>query len=99
MKPAKSYRVWRYSGSGSLRLCAHTVDQQQLTRYHRGGLTMRSVSNMWAVILAGGDGSRLREITTTEAGEVIPKQFCSLRRRTCLLEDALERAQAVAIPQ
>jgi mannose-1-phosphate guanylyltransferase len=60
---------------------------------------MRSVSNTWAVVLAGGDGSRLREITTTAAGEVIPKQFCSLQRETCLLEDAIGRAHAVALPQ
>jgi mannose-1-phosphate guanylyltransferase len=60
---------------------------------------MRSVSNTWAVVLAGGDGSRLREISTTDAGEVIPKQFCSLLRETCLLEDAIKRAQAVAISQ
>jgi mannose-1-phosphate guanylyltransferase len=59
---------------------------------------MRSVSNTWAVVLAGGDGSRLRDITTTEAGEVIPKQFCSLQRDTCLLEDAIMRAEAVAMP-
>ena len=60
---------------------------------------MRRVTNTWAVVLAGGDGSRLREITTTAAGEVIPKQFCSLQRQTCLLEDAIERAHAVALPQ
>jgi mannose-1-phosphate guanylyltransferase len=60
---------------------------------------MRSVSDTWAVVLAGGDGSRLREITTTMAGEVIPKQFCSLQRETCLLEDAIGRAHAVALPQ
>jgi mannose-1-phosphate guanylyltransferase len=59
---------------------------------------MRSVSNTWAVVLAGGDGSRLRDITTTETGEVIPKQFCSLQRNTCLLEDAIVRAEAVAMP-
>jgi mannose-1-phosphate guanylyltransferase len=58
---------------------------------------MRSVSNTWAVVLAGGDGNRLREITTTAVGEVIPKQFCSLQRETCLLEDAIKRAQAVAL--
>jgi mannose-1-phosphate guanylyltransferase len=60
---------------------------------------MRSVSNTWAVVLAAGDGNRLRKLTTTAAGEVIPKQFCSLQRDTCLLEDAIERAQAVALSQ
>jgi mannose-1-phosphate guanylyltransferase len=60
---------------------------------------MRSASHTWAVVLAGGDGGRLREITTTAAGEVVPKQFCSLLRETCLLEDAIKRAQAVAISQ
>ena len=60
---------------------------------------MRKVSSTWAVVLAGGDGSRLREITTTAAGEVVPKQFCSLLRKSCLLEDANRRAQAVASPQ
>jgi mannose-1-phosphate guanylyltransferase len=60
---------------------------------------MRSGANTWAVVLAGGEGSRLRELTTTAAGEVIPKQFCSLQRHSCLLEDAIKRAQAVAISQ
>jgi mannose-1-phosphate guanylyltransferase len=60
---------------------------------------MRSVSNTWAVVLAGGDGIRLREITTTAVGEVVPKQFCSLQRETCLLEDAIKRAAAVTMPQ
>jgi mannose-1-phosphate guanylyltransferase len=60
---------------------------------------MRSVSNTWAVVLAGGEGSRLKELTTTAAGETIPKQFCSMRRDTCLLEDALKRAEAVALSQ
>jgi mannose-1-phosphate guanylyltransferase len=60
---------------------------------------MRNVSNTWAVVLAAGEGTRLREITTTEAGEIVPKQFCSLQRETCLLEDAISRAQAVAMPQ
>jgi hypothetical protein len=37
----------------------------------QGRAQMRSASNMWAVVLVGGDGSRLRDITTTAAGEVI----------------------------
>jgi mannose-1-phosphate guanylyltransferase len=60
---------------------------------------MRSVSNTWAVVLAGGDGNRLRDITTASTGEVVPKQYCSLQRETCLLEDAIKRAHAVAAPQ
>jgi len=34
--------------------------------------------NTWAIVLAGGDGSRLRSLTTTALG-VVPKQFRSLR--------------------
>jgi hypothetical protein len=60
---------------------------------------MRNVASTWAVVLAGGDGSRLREITRTAAREAVPKQFCSLLRKTCLLEDAIRRAQAVASVQ
>jgi mannose-1-phosphate guanylyltransferase len=51
------------------------------------------------VILAGGDGLRLRELTTTAEGESIPKQYCSLLRKACLLEDAIARARAIALPQ
>jgi mannose-1-phosphate guanylyltransferase len=60
---------------------------------------MRSISNTWAVVLADGDGSRLQELTTIAVGETIPKQFCSLQRDTCLLEDAVNRAEAVAPAQ
>jgi mannose-1-phosphate guanylyltransferase len=56
---------------------------------------MRRVADTWAVVLAGGNGSRLARLTTRQ-GEIIPKQFCSLGRKHCLLEDTLERARAVA---
>jgi len=50
----------------------------------------------WAVVLAGGDGGRLRALTTTASGVAVPKQFCSLRGGASLLEEALQRAAAVA---
>ena len=51
----------------------------------------------WACpALAGGDGSRLRHLTTTAEGVTVPKQFCSLRGGPSLLREALERAKLVA---
>jgi mannose-1-phosphate guanylyltransferase len=52
--------------------------------------------DVWAVVLAGGDGSRLRQLTTTDAGEAVPKQYCTINRERCLLQDSLRRAVAVA---
>jgi mannose-1-phosphate guanylyltransferase len=57
---------------------------------------MKSSKQTWAIVLAGGDGSRLRELTTTPSGVAVPKQFCSLRGGACLLEEALARAAGVA---
>jgi mannose-1-phosphate guanylyltransferase len=58
---------------------------------------VRQLKETWAVVLAGGEGTRLRNITTTPQGIVIPKQYCSLERPSCLLQDALMRARAVAM--
>ncbi len=52
--------------------------------------------NTWALVLAAGEGSRLRSLTTDSNGTAIPKQFCSLQGGPSLLQEALHRAQAVA---
>ncbi len=57
---------------------------------------MAHESNVWAIVLAAGEGSRLRTLTTTANGTAIPKQFCSLRGGPSLLQEALLRAQVVA---
>jgi mannose-1-phosphate guanylyltransferase len=46
----------------------------------------------WAVILAGGDGLRLRPLTRAIAGDERPKQFCRLLGDETLLEATLRRA-------
>lgn len=54
--------------------------------------------NTWAIVLAGGEGSRLRALTTTPDGRSVPKQFCSLRGGATLLEEAIHRAHRIADP-
>ncbi len=49
----------------------------------------------WAIVLAGGEGSRLHDLTTTRAGVRVPKQFCSLAGGPTLLRQTVERAAAV----
>lgn len=55
----------------------------------------RGSGEVWAVVLAGGDGSRLRDLTRDARGRNVPKQFCSLRGGRTLLEDALDRARSI----
>ncbi len=46
----------------------------------------------WAVILAGGDGTRLKSLTRKIAGDERPKQFCSVLGDATLLEETQRRA-------
>ena len=43
-------------------------------------------ANRYAVVLAGGDGTRLRSITKVIAGDDRPKQFCSILGEETLLD-------------
>lgn len=51
-------------------------------------------ANTWALVLAAGEGSRLRPLTTRN-GIAVPKQFCSLQGGPSLLQEALHRAEAI----
>lgn len=48
----------------------------------------------WALVLAAGEGSRLRALTTQPCGTPVPKQYCSLHGGASLVEDAIHRAQS-----
>lgn len=54
-------------------------------------------SNRWAVILAGGDGTRLRSLTRRIAGDERPKQFCAIFGGETLL-DQTRRRVALSVP-
>jgi mannose-1-phosphate guanylyltransferase len=49
-----------------------------------------------ALLLAGGDGARLRDLTCKIAGAPIPKQYCRLWKGSSLLEATIARAQLFA---
>jgi len=51
--------------------------------------------NIWAVVLAGGEGQRLSALTRNAQGICTPKQYCSLDGSRSLLQLALRRALAV----
>jgi mannose-1-phosphate guanylyltransferase len=59
---------------------------------------MPSTTTPWAVILAGGDGSRLRPLTQHLTGEPRPKQFCRLFGEQTLLEQTRVRADLIIRP-
>ncbi len=59
---------------------------------------MKDPAEIWSIVLAAGEGTRLRSLTSDPAGAATPKQFCSLYGATTLLGDALQRAQAISSP-
>jgi mannose-1-phosphate guanylyltransferase len=54
-------------------------------------------SNLNAIILAGGDGSRLTALTRKISGQELPKQFCPIFENTTLLEQTARRV-SIAVP-
>ena len=47
--------------------------------------------NDWAVILAGGDRTRLKALTRRISGDDRPKQFCRILGQETLLEQTQRR--------
>ena len=53
----------------------------------------------WGIVLAGGDGVRLRELTEWVWGDHRPKQFCPLLGERTLLEETRHRAERSVPPE
>jgi mannose-1-phosphate guanylyltransferase len=52
----------------------------------------------WSLVLAGGDGRRLRPLTRRISGDERPKQFCKVLGQETLVEQTLRRAAMLVAP-
>ena len=55
-----------------------------------------STNDPWVLILAGGDGTRVRSLTARIAGDARPKQFCALIGAQTMLEATRQRVGLLA---
>ena len=58
-------------------------------------LTGGRTGDDWAIVLAGGDGTRVRDLTKGPNGDSVPKQYCAFGGEKSLLRLALNRARSV----
>lgn len=66
---------------------------QKRTCFFMRNITNTNSSNRFAVILAGGDGSRLKSLTRAISGDDRPKQFCPILGGKSLLDATRDRVR------
>jgi mannose-1-phosphate guanylyltransferase len=54
---------------------------------------------LWAIVLAGGEGSRLAETSRRMYGTCLPKQFSSFGRKRTFLQATVDRLQLLIAPE
>ena len=74
------------SGRGSVGADGHGCGARETVSLERA-------TRRWGVVLAGGDGVRLRRLTRFACGDDRPKQFCPLLGNRSLLQEARQRAE------
>src|SRR6267378_7364006 len=58
-----------------------------------------TMSRSWAVVLAAGDGARLRPLTRRLYGEELPKQFAAIEDERSLIQVTLDRLATHFAPE
>jgi mannose-1-phosphate guanylyltransferase len=68
-----------------------TIPEEMIHRPGAGKAVAIERKREWAVILAGGDGTRLKSLTRRITGDERPKQFCPVIGDTTLVEETQKR--------
>lgn len=59
----------------------------------------KTYDDSWVVVLAGGEGSRIQDLSIDAAGKPAPKQYCRFGTQKTLLRRALERSFHLVPPE
>jgi mannose-1-phosphate guanylyltransferase len=59
----------------------------------------RKPRNLWSIILAGGDGERLKPMVQSWLGRHRPKQYCTFIGTRSMLEHTLDRSDRIVRPE
>jgi mannose-1-phosphate guanylyltransferase len=55
--------------------------------------------HLWVLVLAAGEGSRIRHLTTDVNGRSVPKQYASFSGQASMLRKTLDRAERIVPPE
>ena len=89
-------------------LCSHVPEFGPPTRKQsakptsEGGLAMTRRSqneNVWSIVLAAGDGERLKPFVRQWLGYEKPKQYCAFVGTRSMLQHTLDRADEISAPR
>jgi len=74
------------------------ISAHRLVRRLRSRMFMDARGSLWAIVLAGGDGTRLASLTEQLYGEPLPKQFAVLAGDRSLLQATIDRLSPIVPP-
>src|SRR5215475_4788956 len=91
------------TGSNSASICFRKFPPEDpirvlVLRAEVGPPAMKSKSNVWSIVLAAGEGDRLKPLVQSWLGYAKPKQYCTFVGTRSMLQHTLDRADQVTLP-
>ena len=87
--PYRSFSIGYYQLFGEITAFDRERTPERIVDVESSG----AAGNRWGIVLAGGDGTRLRSLTKLISGDDRPKQFCRILGEESLLERTIKRVE------